>query len=75
MYLGYVEGHWRLKYQLHGHEKLISLGAYPDVTLKRARPARCSAQAHFRRHRSERPAENGARCACGNLPGHCQRVA
>jgi hypothetical protein len=23
---------WRRKYQFHGHEKLISLGAYPDVT-------------------------------------------
>jgi hypothetical protein len=31
---------WRLKDELHGREKLISLGAYPDVTLKRARGAR-----------------------------------
>lgn len=35
---------WRLKYQLHGHEKLISLGAYPDVTLKRARDRREAAR-------------------------------
>src|ERR1700733_11567821 len=35
---------WRLKYQLHGHEKLISLGAYADVTLKRARDRREAAR-------------------------------
>jgi Arm DNA-binding domain len=28
---------WRLKYRMGGREKLISLGAYPDVGLKRAR--------------------------------------
>jgi hypothetical protein len=31
---------WRLKFQLHGREKLISLGTYPDVTLTRARERR-----------------------------------
>src|SRR5437667_368529 len=31
---------WRLKYRVNGREKLISLGAYPDVTLKRAREKR-----------------------------------
>jgi integrase len=35
---------WRLKYQIHGREKLISLGAYPDVTLKRARDRREAAR-------------------------------
>jgi integrase len=35
---------WRLKYELHGHEKLISLGAYPDVTLQRARDRREAAR-------------------------------
>lgn len=35
---------WRLKYELHGREKLISLGAYPDVTLKRARERREAAR-------------------------------
>ena len=28
---------WRFKYRIDGREKLISLGAYPDVALKRAR--------------------------------------
>jgi len=35
---------WRLKYRLNGREKLISLGAYPDVTLKRAREKRDAAR-------------------------------
>src|SRR5580658_3737445 len=35
---------WRLKYRLNGLEKLISLGAYPDVTLKRAREKRDEAR-------------------------------
>jgi integrase len=31
---------WRLKYRFSGREKLLSLGAYPDIGLKRAREAR-----------------------------------
>ncbi|MEQ1581462.1 MAG: integrase arm-type DNA-binding domain-containing protein [Steroidobacteraceae bacterium] len=31
---------WRLKYRLQGREKLLSLGVFPDVTLKRAREKR-----------------------------------
>jgi Arm DNA-binding domain len=35
---------WRLKYRMHGREKLISLGAYPDVALSRARERRDEAR-------------------------------
>jgi integrase len=35
---------WRLKYRINGGEKLISLGAYPDVGLKRAREKRDEAR-------------------------------
>jgi len=35
---------WRLKYRMRGREKLISLGAYPDVGLKRAREKRDEAR-------------------------------
>ena len=31
---------WRLRYSLEGREKLLALGAYPDVPLKRAREKR-----------------------------------
>ncbi|MGH8319836.1 MAG: Arm DNA-binding domain-containing protein [Steroidobacteraceae bacterium] len=31
---------WRFRYRLSGVEKLLALGAYPDVTLKRAREKR-----------------------------------
>src|SRR5207302_10410382 len=35
---------WRLKYRVNGREKLISFGAYPAVTLKRARETRDAAR-------------------------------
>lgn len=35
---------WRLKYHLHGKEKLLCLGQYPDVSLKRAREKRDEAR-------------------------------
>jgi hypothetical protein len=35
---------WRLRYRLGKREKLISLGAYPDVPLKRAREKRDEAR-------------------------------
>jgi hypothetical protein len=31
---------WRFKYYFEGREKLLSLGTYPDVTLRRARERR-----------------------------------
>jgi integrase len=37
---------WRFKYRLHGVEKLLALGAYPDVSLKRAREKREEARSH-----------------------------
>src|SRR5688572_24847380 len=36
--------YWRLKYRIHGVEKQLSLGVYPDVTLKRARERRDEAR-------------------------------
>jgi integrase len=35
---------WRLKYRLAGKEKLLALGAYPDVSLKKARDRRDEAR-------------------------------
>jgi len=35
---------WRVKYRLYGKEKLLTLGSYPDVTLKRAREKRDDAR-------------------------------
>ncbi len=36
---------WRFKYRFDGKEKLLSLGVYPDVTLKKAREKRNAARA------------------------------
>ncbi|MFC4307605.1 tyrosine-type recombinase/integrase [Steroidobacter flavus] len=35
---------WRLKYRIHGKEKLLALGSYPEVSLKRAREKRDDAR-------------------------------
>lgn len=35
---------WRLKYRMDGKEKLLALGAYPDVSLKKARDRRDDAR-------------------------------
>lgn len=35
---------WRLKYRIHGKEKLLAIGSYPDVPLKRAREKRDEAR-------------------------------
>ena len=35
---------WRLKYRIGGREKLLSLGLYPDVSLKQARERRDEAR-------------------------------
>ena len=35
---------WRLKYRFHGLEKRLSLGSYPEVTLKEARAKRKEAK-------------------------------
>lgn len=37
---------WRFRYRLGGVEKLLTLGAYPDVSLKRAREKRDEARTH-----------------------------
>ena len=36
--------YWRLKYRMHGSEKLLALGVYPDVSLAEARELRESAK-------------------------------
>jgi len=40
--------YWRFKYRINGVEKLLSLGVYPDVSLKEAREERDSARKQIR---------------------------
>jgi hypothetical protein len=35
---------WRLKYRIHGAEKVLSIGAYPDISIKMAREQRDEAR-------------------------------
>src|SRR5690606_29275444 len=34
---------WRYRYRINGKEKMLSIGTYPDVTLKKAREMRVTA--------------------------------
>ena len=38
---------WRYKYRFNGKEKLLSLGKYPDVSLKKAREKHQKARQHL----------------------------
>ena len=31
--------YWRLKYRIHGYEKRLAIGVYPEISLKEARNA------------------------------------
>jgi hypothetical protein len=35
---------WRIKYRMNGTERKLSLGAYPEITLAKARTARDAAR-------------------------------
>ena len=39
--------YWRMKYRFAGKEKMLSLGVYPDVSLKAAREGRDNARKHL----------------------------
>ncbi|MGY2735190.1 tyrosine-type recombinase/integrase [Sphingomonas sp. UYP23] len=41
---------WRMKFQLHGKEKLLTFGPYPDVKLSEARDRRDVARRQLREH-------------------------
>ena len=40
--------YWRLKYRLHGKEKTISFGIYPDISLQEARKIKADAKSQIR---------------------------
>ncbi|GAD09319.1 integrase [Gluconobacter frateurii NBRC 103465] len=42
---------WRMKYRFGGREKLLSFGAYPEVSLAAARDARDAARSELRADR------------------------
>jgi hypothetical protein len=51
---------WRLKYRFGGKEKLLSMGTYPDTSLKKAREKRDEARIwcrskHFSKGRESEP--------------------
>lgn len=41
---------WRLKYRMHGVERKLALGSYPDTSLAEARTSRDAARKHLGRH-------------------------
>jgi hypothetical protein len=40
---------WRLKYRMHGVERKLALGSYPDTSLAEARTSRDAARKHLAR--------------------------
>ena len=67
---------WRLRYQVDGREKLISLGPYPAVTLARAREERDAAKTLLRAGRDpgvEKKARQAA--TAGDAAGGFEAVA
>ncbi|WP_394112924.1 Arm DNA-binding domain-containing protein [Xanthobacter wiegelii] len=66
-----------MKYRYDGKEKLLALGAYPIVTLAKARGKRDEAKAQTGgRHRSRQIPARIAHCGCGHLRQHvppCRR--
>lgn len=64
---------WRVKYRVNGKEKKLSLGAYPEVSLKDARSARDQArketQAGSDPSATKREARAASRVAAGNTFG------
>ena len=57
---------WRFKYQYEGKEKLISLGAYPAVSLKAARAKRDAARAQLGAGENPSAQRQAAAAACAN---------
>lgn len=64
---------WRIKYRVNGKEKKLSLGAYPEVSLKDARAARDQARKETQAGRdpsaTKREARTVNRIAAGNTFG------
>jgi hypothetical protein len=58
---------WRLKYRVEGREKLLAIGAYPAVTLGKAREKRDAAKALL--------AEGVDPLACCRFFGHQVKLA
>ncbi|WP_294390321.1 integrase arm-type DNA-binding domain-containing protein [uncultured Sphingomonas sp.] len=54
---------WRMKFRLHGKEKLLTFGPYPEVKLSEAREKRDVARAQIREHVDPSGARERARMA------------
>jgi integrase len=61
---------WRVKYRMHGVERKLALGAYPDVSLAEARTARDAARRHVARDVDPGAVKRQARLEAGVCAGN-----
>lgn len=66
---------WRMKYRFAGKEKLLSFGAYPEVSLAAARAARDSARAELRADQDPSLTKLQRRAAASNRDSAFEPVA
>ena len=65
---------WRLKYRFQGKEKLLSMGTYPETSLKKARERRDDARALLAGGADPSAARKAARSSGGKVDGHSFEV-
>lgn len=65
---------WRVKYRFGGKEKLLSIGAYPEVSLAGARQARDSAKAELRDGRDPALTKKQRRAEAACTKNHLRAV-
>ncbi|PYD63031.1 tyrosine-type recombinase/integrase [Gluconacetobacter entanii] len=65
---------WRLKYRFGGKEKLLSIGAYPEVSLSGARKARDSAKEELRAGRDPSLTKKQRRAEAACTKNHLRSV-
>jgi integrase len=66
---------WRLRYEIGGKEKLLSIGPYPEVGLARAREARSAAKALLRAGCDPMVEKKAQRAAAGATAGSFEAIA
>jgi integrase len=66
---------WRLRYEIRGKEKLLSLGPYPEVGLAQAREGRSAAKALLRAGRDPMVEKKAQRAATADAAGSFEAIA
>ena len=66
--------YWRLKYRVHGKEKRLALGVFPEVTLAEARDGRDAARKLLRRRPPTSEEQSGLESSPGTEVGREEAI-